>query len=61
MLKLNAFDSKDMSMEHRLNDNDRVKLKYSKENAAYYHFVHHGFYTDRYGIETSLHGDRTVT
>jgi hypothetical protein len=61
MLKLNTFDIKHMNMEHRLNDKDRVKLKYSKENSAYYHFVHHGFYTDWYRIETSLHGDRTVT
>jgi hypothetical protein len=48
-------------MKHRLNDKDRVKLKYSQKNAAYCHFVHHGFYTDWYGIETGLRGERTVT
>jgi hypothetical protein len=33
-------------MEHRLNETDRGKLKYSGENLSQCHFVHHEYHMD---------------
>jgi hypothetical protein len=39
-------------MEHRWNEIDRGKPKYSGENLSQYHFVHHKSHMDKPGIET---------
>jgi hypothetical protein len=39
-------------MEHRWNEIDMGKSKYSGKNLPQYHFVHHKSHTDRPGIET---------
>ena len=38
-------------MEHRWNEIDRVKPKYSEKNLSQCHFVHHKSHTHRPGIE----------
>jgi hypothetical protein len=39
-------------MEHRWNEIDRGKPKYSGKNLSQYHFVHHKYHMDRPGIES---------
>jgi hypothetical protein len=41
-------------MEHRWNEIDRGKPKYSGKNLSEYHFVHHKSHVDRPGIEHGL-------
>jgi hypothetical protein len=41
-------------MEHRWNEIDRGKPKYSGKNLSQCHFVHHKCYMDRAGIEPGL-------
>jgi hypothetical protein len=38
-------------MEHRWNEIDKEKPKYSGKNLSQYHFVHHKSHMDRPGIE----------
>jgi hypothetical protein len=38
-------------MEHRWNEIDRVKPKYSKKNLSQCYFVRHEYHMDRPGIE----------
>jgi hypothetical protein len=39
-------------MEHRWNETDRGKSKYSGKNLSQFNFVHHKSYMDRPGIES---------
>jgi hypothetical protein len=38
-------------MEHRWNETDKGKPKYSEKNLSQCHFVHHKLHMDRPGIE----------
>jgi len=39
-------------MEHRWNDTDKRKLKYSEKNTSQYHFIHLKSHTHVYWIES---------
>jgi hypothetical protein len=51
MKMISAFFSFFQVMEHRWNEIDRGKPKYSDKNMSQYHFVHHKSHTDWPGIE----------
>jgi hypothetical protein len=48
-------------IEHRWNEIDREKPKYSRKNLSQCQFVHHKSHMDWPGIEPSLRGERPAT
>jgi hypothetical protein len=52
MMIMKVFFCFSILMEHRWNEIDRGKPKYSEKNLSQCHFVHHKFHMDRPGIET---------
>jgi hypothetical protein len=48
-------------MEHRWNETDRRKPKYSGKHLSQCHFFHHKSHTDWPGIESGLRDERLAT
>jgi hypothetical protein len=48
-------------MEHRWNEIDTIKPKYSEKTLSQCHFVHHKSHMDQAGIKPGLRGERPAT
>jgi hypothetical protein len=51
VMKMMSFFLLFILMEHRWNEIDRGKPKYSERNMSQCHFIHHKSHMDRHGME----------
>jgi hypothetical protein len=61
VMKMISFFCFCIIMEHRWNEIDRGKPKYSERNLSQCHFVHHKSYMDWPGSNPGLRGEKPVT